>query len=43
MRAVLLIYCDVVNYRSCKLFLVCDTYMYDIMELIMYSISRRIN
>ena len=39
MRAVLLIYSDVVNYRSCELFLVCDIYMYDIMELMMYSIS----
>ena len=39
-RAVLLIYCVVVNYRSCELFLVYDTYMYDIMELMMYLISR---
>ena len=43
MRVVLLIYCEIVNYRSCELFLVCDTYMYDIMELMMYSISRWIN
>ena len=41
MRAVLLIY--VVNYRSCELFLDCDTYMYDIMELMMYLISRWIS
>ena len=42
-RAVLYIYCVVVNYRSCELFLLCDTYMYDIMELMMYSISRWIS
>ena len=43
MRAVLLIYSGVVNYRSRELFLDCDTYMYDIMALMMYSVSRWIS